>query len=80
MVFARDGEADRVDCGAGRDTAQLDLVDVIVDATADNPNGGCETVTRATQRAGEDADENRFESPREDADQGADDVPAGAGG
>ena len=44
---ARDGEADLIDCGADKDTAVLDLVDVIVDATEENPNGSCEIVVRA---------------------------------
>ena len=45
---ARDGEADLIDCGRGRrDKALLDQVDVIVDATPENPNGSCEAVLRA---------------------------------
>jgi Ca2+-binding RTX toxin-like protein len=42
----RDGEADRITCGAGTDRALLDTVDVITDATAANPNGSCEQVRR----------------------------------
>jgi len=34
-------------CGPGNDTAILDKVDVIVDATPANPNGSCENVRRA---------------------------------
>ena len=60
----RDNEPDRIDCGNGKDRALLDLVDVIVDATAANPNGSCETVTRAAPKASEDSPENRRESPR----------------
>ena len=44
---ARDGEADVIDCGRDTDTAVLDLVDVIVDATEENLNGSCEIVVRA---------------------------------
>ena len=48
----RDGEPDHIDCGPGtKDNAQLDLVDVIVDATAANPKGSCETVKRAAPKA-----------------------------
>ena len=42
----RDGEADRITCGAGTDRALLDTVDVIADATAADPNGSCEQVRR----------------------------------
>jgi Ca2+-binding RTX toxin-like protein len=42
----RDGEADVIDCGPGVDTALLDFKDVIIDATAQNPNGSCEVVNR----------------------------------
>ena len=42
----RDGEVDKIDCGDGNDKAILDNVDVIVDATATNPNGSCERVQR----------------------------------
>ena len=38
-------------------------VDVIVDATAANPKGSCETVKRAAPKAKEDASENSRESP-----------------
>jgi Ca2+-binding RTX toxin-like protein len=47
-IRVRDGEPDEIDCGHGkRDRALLDLVDVIVDATPENPNGSCEAVLRA---------------------------------
>ena len=42
----RDGEVDRITCGPGNDRALLDNVDVITDATAESPNGSCETVQR----------------------------------
>jgi Ca2+-binding RTX toxin-like protein len=42
----RDGEVDHITCGDGYDVAQLDTVDVITDATAENPNGSCEKVVR----------------------------------
>lgn len=45
----RDGEADLITCGDGKDRAFLDRKDVITDATADNPNGSCETVKRQKQ-------------------------------
>ncbi len=64
---ARDGEADKIDCGAGEDVARLDLVDVIVDATAQNPNGSCERVVRAAPRPSDDAPENATENPAEDS-------------
>ena len=35
----RDSEPDQIDCGTGKDSALLDLVDVIVDATAASPEG-----------------------------------------
>jgi Ca2+-binding RTX toxin-like protein len=58
----RDGEADRIDCGDGRDVAVLDPADVIVDATAGNANGSCELVHRAAPVAREDAEEERAEA------------------
>ena len=64
---ARDGEPDVIDCGDGRsDKALIDFVDVIGDATAANPKGSCETVTRAAPKAKEDAPENARESPSDD--------------
>jgi Ca2+-binding RTX toxin-like protein len=46
-VRARDGQADRVDCGTGDDTAVLDPKDTISDATPQDPNGSCESVNRS---------------------------------
>ena len=46
----RDGEVDHMTCGDGNDTALLDNVDVITDATAENPKGSCETVVRHAPR------------------------------
>ena len=37
-----------------------------MDATAANPKGSCETVTRAAPKAKEDAPENARESPSDD--------------
>ena len=54
----RDGEQDNIDCGPGSDTALLDFKDVIVDATAQNPNGSCEVVNRKAPRPREDKQEN----------------------
>src|SRR5438552_2838645 len=47
VIHTRDGEADNVTCGPGRDRALLDNQDVITDATAANANGSCEVVVRA---------------------------------
>jgi Ca2+-binding RTX toxin-like protein len=69
-IHTRDNEPDLVDCGPGKDSARLDFVDVIFDATPANPKGSCETVTRAAPKKGEDAAENKRESPPEDARQG----------
>ena len=66
----RDGEPDRIDCGNGKDSALLDFVDVIVDATPANPKGSCETVKRAAPKANEDAPENKRESPEDDREEG----------
>jgi Ca2+-binding RTX toxin-like protein len=61
-LHTRDGELDRITCGPGNDTALLDTVDVIVDATAANPNGSCERVVRRTAHG-------RGQSKKEDAQQ-----------
>jgi hypothetical protein len=45
-INARDGRADRVDCGGGGDSAAVDSKDKIAGATAQNPNGNCESVAR----------------------------------
>jgi len=55
----RDGEADVIDCGPGADTALLDFKDVIIDATAQNPNGSCEVVNRRAPKPHEDRTEVR---------------------
>ena len=53
-IHTRDGEADNVTCGEGaHDKALLDNVDVITDATPENPNGSCERVVRADPTGGE---------------------------
>jgi Ca2+-binding RTX toxin-like protein len=61
----RDGEVDRVTCGDGNDTALLDNVDVITDATAENPKGSCETVVRHAPRAKDTASEDAQQSPKD---------------
>jgi Ca2+-binding RTX toxin-like protein len=61
----RDGEVDRITCGAGNDTARLDQVDVITDATAENPDGSCERVKRHAPSANESAPEDEQEAPAE---------------
>jgi Ca2+-binding RTX toxin-like protein len=54
----RDGEVDRITCGPGVDRAFLDQVDVIPDATAENPNGSCERVVRKAPRTRDGATED----------------------
>src|SRR5437764_307084 len=54
----RDGEVDRITCGDGNDVALLDTVDVITDATADNPNGSCEKVVRKAPRGNRASEED----------------------
>lgn len=54
----RDGEVDRVTCGDGTDRAVLDQVDVITDATAENPNGSCEKVERKDPKVRDSASED----------------------
>ena len=61
----RDGEADRVTCGEGRDKVRADQYDVIVDATAEGANGSCEVVKRSSQ-PDPDTQENQTQSPPED--------------
>jgi Ca2+-binding RTX toxin-like protein len=53
VLRTRDGEVDRIACGPGADRALLDNVDVITDATAENPNGACEVVQRKAVRRSE---------------------------
>ena len=65
-IHTRDGEPDLVFCGPGKDTAALDAVDVIVDATPQSPKGSCENVKRAAPGKNADSQENRRESPPED--------------
>ncbi len=62
----RDGEADLINCGNGRDRVFADQLDVIVDATPGNANGSCERVVRSSV-PDSDADENRTQSPKEDS-------------
>lgn len=66
-ISGTDGEVDTVDCWEGDDVASLDLVAVIADATAENPNGACEKLVRRLQELGEDDEENASRSPSEDA-------------
>ncbi|HVW18248.1 MAG TPA: hypothetical protein VHB30_08355 [Solirubrobacteraceae bacterium] len=47
VFHVRDGEVDVVTCGPGYDVVLADPVDVIADATPQNPNGSCEKVVRA---------------------------------
>jgi Ca2+-binding RTX toxin-like protein len=54
----RDGEVDRITCGDGTDRALLDRVDVITDATAQNPNGSCEKVARRAPKPRESKSED----------------------
>ena len=55
----RDGEVDRITCGDGADRAFLDRVDVITDASAENPNGSCERVERKAPRQRDSGSEDR---------------------
>jgi Ca2+-binding RTX toxin-like protein len=64
VFHTRDGEVDRVTCGADNDRAYLDQVDVITDATAENPKGSCEVVRRKAPKAGGSREEDRQESPK----------------
>src|SRR3954454_3313096 len=61
----RDGEVDHITCGEGRDVALLDNVDVIADATADNPNGSCEKVIRKAPKNHEAKSEDAQQAPTE---------------
>jgi len=65
----RDGEADKITCGDGDDTALLDTVDVIADATAANPNGSCETVVRKAPKVKDSASEDAQQAPADAAKQ-----------
>ena len=70
-IVTRDGETDTVTCGEGeRDRALLDAVDVIADATADDPLGSCERVVRAEPTRGIDDEEQATQDPPEDDDKG----------
>jgi Ca2+-binding RTX toxin-like protein len=62
VLRTRDGEADTITCGPGVDRALLDTVDVIADATADNPNGSCEIVKRKAPKAAERRSEDQEET------------------
>ena len=62
----RDGEVDRITCGAGNDTALLDRVDVITDATAASPNGSCERVVRKPARGRGSRSEDAQQSPKDE--------------
>ncbi|MEY2442375.1 MAG: hypothetical protein QOJ46_1801 [bacterium] len=62
----RDGEVDRIMCGPGNDTALLDNVDVIIDATAAAPNGSCEVVKRHAPRPADSRSEDAQQSPKEE--------------
>ncbi len=59
----RDGEVDRITCGAGNDRAFLDNVDVITDASAENPNGSCEKVERKAPKSKDSKSEDAQENP-----------------
>ena len=56
-IHTRDGEVDTVTCGDGHDVAILDKVDVIGDATPQNPDGSCEVVKRADPKPSDTAPE-----------------------
>jgi hypothetical protein len=48
--------------------AQLDTVDVITDATAENPNGSCEKVVRRAPRPNEGVEPDGQREPKEPQD------------
>jgi hypothetical protein len=58
--------ADTATCGAGNDTAVLDMVDVITDATAASPNGSCEQVIRKAPKASDSKTEDAQQAPAEE--------------
>ena len=58
VLRTRDGEADKITCGAGNDKAFLDTADVITDATAENANGSCEFVGRKAPKNSESRSED----------------------
>lgn len=66
VFHARDGEVDRITCGPGNDTALLDTVDVITDATAENPNGSCEIVTRAAPKPKDSTPEDTQQTSKDE--------------
>ena len=61
----RDGEVDKITCGDGNDTALLDTVDVITDATPANPNGSCERVVRQAPKPKDSKTEDAQQSPKD---------------
>lgn len=61
----RDGEVDKITCGPGKDRAFLDTVDVITDATPENPNGSCEVVERKAPTANDTTAEDVQAAPAE---------------
>ena len=63
VLRTRDGEADKVTCGAGNDKAFLDTADVITDATPENANGSCEFVQRKAPKNNESRSEDVQEKP-----------------
>ena len=63
VIRTRDGEPDLINCGPGEDTALLDGVDVIEDATPSNANGSCETVVRAAPSVKDQQKEQSLQSP-----------------
>ncbi len=66
LFRTRDGESDKITCGAGTDVALLDPVDVITDASPANLNGSCEVVRRRAPHATATRSEDREESPRDE--------------
>ena len=74
----RDGEVDKIDCGAGTRRVLADQYDVIVDATPANANGSCERVVRNSVPDA-DTDENKTQSPKEDRKEALGPRPSGHG-
>src|SRR3954454_24957986 len=58
VIDASDGSVDAVTCGGGDEIAKPDEDDVIGDATAEHPNGSCETVLRGDDASGDPGEEH----------------------
>jgi Ca2+-binding RTX toxin-like protein len=66
----RDGEVDRITCGAGFDRVRADQFDLITDATPSDQTGSCEVVVRRDASTESDSPEYATQSPSADGKQG----------